>query len=291
MSLFRQCRTATVQLRGFSSSSALRVGPESPNFIEVPRTIQPDLPPKPRVKGTLPVPRELFPKRRVDKPNPQYIAAAAPLPTKQENIDPNEPHAEYRSWKRSMADMRRQNFEEGLLELHNRQQRTDKTMEERSRARQKLRDHVLRQPDREDELLTRPTIPKAMLPKRTPVLPGGGRDRRLKASQRRTERKAQLKASERRESLHTLYMNAREFITTETQLAAEIEKIFPEGENEAWRSDKSKNGENIWNRGFPKTMASRLGESHGEAARESERWDVVQGRIKKLGEEITGGKI
>ncbi|KAL4899725.1 hypothetical protein BDW74DRAFT_162894 [Aspergillus multicolor] len=290
MSVFRQCRTATVQLRGFSSSSALRVGPESPNFIEVPRIIQPDLPQKPRVKGTLPVPRELFPKRRADKPNPQYIAAAAPLPTKQEKIKSNEPHAEYRSWKRSMADMRRQNFEEGLLELHNRKQLTDKSMEERSRSRQKLRNHVLRQPDRADELLTRPTIPQIMIPKHTPVLPDPGRKNRLQASQRRTERKAHLKEMERRESLHTLYMNAREFITTETQLAAEIEKVFPDGENEAWRND-TKNGENIWNKGLPKTMASRTAEFGREVGREAQKWDAVQGRLQKLGEEITGGKI
>ncbi|KAL4996929.1 hypothetical protein BDV10DRAFT_100961 [Aspergillus recurvatus] len=285
MSLFRQCRTATVQLRGFSSSSALRVGPESPNFIEIPRTIQTDLPPKPRVKGTLPVPRELFPKRRADKPNKQYIAAATPLPTKQEKIDPDEPHGEYRSWKRSMAEMRRQNFEEGLLELHSRKLRTDKTMEDRSRERQKLRDQVLRQREREDEYLTRPSIPRDMLPKRMPVLPDPGREQRLAQSKVRTQKKTARNVAERRDALHSLYMNARHFITTETQLAAEIEKVFPEGENEAWRSDH-KYGENIWNLGFPRGMASRVNEN-----REVERWDVVQGRVKKLGEQITGGTI
>ncbi|KAL4784823.1 hypothetical protein BJX76DRAFT_203852 [Aspergillus varians] len=287
MSLFRNCgRTASVQLRGFSSSSGLRVGPESPNFIEVPRTIQPDLPQKPRVKGTLPVPREIFPRRRADKPNPDYIAAATPLPIHQEKISPDEAHAEYRGWKRSMADMRRQNFEEGLLELHNRKQRTDITMENRSRQRQKLRERVLRQPERHDERLTRPSTVQEMLPKRTPVLPDPGREERLAESRRQVEKKKLEKEQERQDSLHTLYMNARSFITTEAQLAAEIDKVFPEGENEAWRSDY-KYGENVWNLGFPRGMGSRI----DVQKRESERWDVIQGRVKKLGEQITGGKI
>ncbi|KAL4922546.1 hypothetical protein BDW62DRAFT_172798 [Aspergillus aurantiobrunneus] len=288
MSLFRNCgRTATAQLRGFSSSSSLRVGPESPNFIEVPRAIQPDLPPKPRVKGTLPVPREIFPRRRADKPNPEYIASASPLPTSQEPIRPDEPHAEYRDWKRNMADMRRQNLKEGLLELHGRKQRTDSTMEERSRHRQKLRERVLRQPERDDERLTRPSVPQDMLPKRTPVLPDPGREERLAESRLQLEKRELEKELERKDSLHSLYMNARNFITTEAQLAAEIEKVFPEGENEAWRSDY-KYGDNIWNLGFPRGAATR---PHEIQKRESERWDVIQGRVKKLGEQITGGKI
>lgn len=287
MSLFRNGgRTATVQLRGFSSSSSLRVGPESPNFIEVPRTVQPDLPSKPRVKGTLPVPREIFPRRRVDKPNQQYIAAAASPPTNQEKINPDEPHAEYRERKREMADMRRQNLKEGLLELHKRKKWTDRTMEERSRQRQIQRERVLRQNERDDERYTRPSIVQDMLPKRTPVLPDPGREQRLAESRLRVENKKHQEELERQDSLHTLYMNAREFITTEAQLAAELEKVFPEGENEAWRSDY-KYGENIWNLGFPRNLGTRP----DVPKRESERWDVIQGRVKKLGEQITGGKI
>ncbi|KAL4867337.1 hypothetical protein BDV12DRAFT_121329 [Aspergillus spectabilis] len=284
MSLFRKCgRTATAQLRGFSTSSSLRVGPESPYFVDVPQPVQPALPSKPRVKGTLPVPRDIFPRRRVDKPTEPYIAAATPLPTKQEEINPDEPHAQYREWKRSMADMRRQNLREGLLELHSRKQRVDTAMQIRSRERQKQRKRVLQQPDRDDERLTRPSVIQDMLPKPGTVLPDPGRNERLVQSRLRIENKKREKEQERQDSLHTLYMNARDFIITEAQLAAEIEKVFPDGENPAWRSDELY-GDNIWNTGFPKRIA---------AVQENEmtNWDATQRRIKKLGEEITGGKL
>ncbi|RAL06017.1 uncharacterized protein BO80DRAFT_372403 [Aspergillus ibericus CBS 121593] len=287
MSLFRNCKTATVQLRGFASSSSLRVGPESPNFINVPRTVQPDLPSKPRVKGTLPVPRELFPARRKDKPTEEYIAAATPLPTKEVSLDPNDPHEEYIQWKKHMAEMRRKNLREGLLELHTRKQRTDKAMMQRSLEKQKRRERIFRQPEREDERLTRTSVTQDMLPQHTPVLPDPDRKARLARSKERVEHHQAMKELERRDNLHELYMNARNFITTEAQLLAEIEKVFPEGENAAWRSDHQQ-GENIWNLGLPPTVHSILNESRrGEAS----RWELIQDRVKKLGEEITGGKL
>src|SRR5438034_799985 len=52
--LCRSCRTAKLQARFLSSASTLMLGPESPNFIDVPRSLQPDFAPKPRVKGILP---------------------------------------------------------------------------------------------------------------------------------------------------------------------------------------------------------------------------------------------
>ncbi|KAL2870219.1 uncharacterized protein BJX67DRAFT_344937 [Aspergillus lucknowensis] len=288
MTLFRTCgRTATAQLRGFSSSSTLRVGPESPNFVELPRPIQPDLPPKPRVKGTLPVPREIFPRRRADKPRPEYIAAATPLPKNNEKIGANEPHAEYREWKREMANMRRKNLKAGLLELHKRKKRIDERMNQRSRAKQARREQVFKQGDRDDERLTRPSVIQEMLPQRISVLPDPDREERLAQSRARWESKKLQKELERRDWLHTLYMNARSFITTEEQLAAEIEKVFPEGLNEAWRSDHQ-HGDNVWNLGLPPTVQNIVNES-GKS--ESNRWELTQGRLKKLGEEITGGKV
>ncbi|KNG86168.1 hypothetical protein ANOM_005511 [Aspergillus nomiae NRRL 13137] len=287
MSLFRSCRTASVQARGFTSSASLRIGPESPNFVDIPRTIQPDLPSKQHVKGTLPVPREIFPVRRADKPSEEYIAAATPLPSKDTNVDPNDPHAQYINWKRRMAEMRRQNLREGLLELHSRKQRTDKSMMQRSSEKQKRRERIFRQPEREDERLTRPSVIQEMLPKRTPVLPDPNREERLTLSKARMEAANSQKQAEQQDSLQTLYMNARNFITTEAQLAAEIDRVFPEGENEAWRNDHQQ-GENVWNLGLPPTVQSIVNESRKS---EAARWDLIQGRVKKLGEQITGGKL
>ncbi|KAL1964603.1 hypothetical protein VTN77DRAFT_6777 [Rasamsonia byssochlamydoides] len=287
MSLYRTCRTATVQVRGFTSSSRLRVGPESPNYIDVPRPLQPDLPSKPQVKGTLPVPRELFPVRRQDKPTEAYISAATPLPSKEKTVDPNDPNAELIEWKRRMAAMRRKNLREGLLELHARKRRTEWLMAKRSAEKQAKRERILKQPQREDERLTSPSVIQAMKPTKTPVLPDPDREERLAQARLRVQAKEAEKRAERQDSLHTLYMNARNFITTEDQLAAEIERVFPEGENEAWRNDHQA-GENIWNLGLPPTIQSMVTDAkRSEAA----RWEVIQGRVKKLAEEITGGKM
>ncbi|KAL2842168.1 hypothetical protein BJY01DRAFT_216851 [Aspergillus pseudoustus] len=287
MSLFRSGRTAAVQLRGFSTSSALRVGPESPNFIEIPQSIQPYQPAKRSVKGTLPVPREIFPRRRVDKATEEYVRAATPLPLNSKDIDPKEPHAEYRQWKKEMAEMRRTNLRKGLKALHKRKQQTDRIMEHQSREKQQRRARVLKQGEPEDILLTRPSVIKEMLPQHNPVLPDPAREQRLALSKARLEEKTQQKELARRESLHTLYMNARDFIVNEQQLAAAIDKAFPDGINEAWRNDQT-NGENIWNLGFPTSVPEAL--TRGTRT-DADRWDKVQERVKKLGEEITGGKL
>jgi hypothetical protein len=126
-----------------------------------------------------------------------------------------------------------------------------------------------------------------MLPKRTPVLPDPDREERLAQARAKLESKKARDELERQDSLQALYVNARTFITTEAQLAAEIEKVFPEGENEAWRSDHQQ-GENIWNLGVPPTVQNIVNDSKKS---EAARWDLIQGRVKKLGEQITGGKI
>lgn len=287
MSLYRHCRTAAGQVRGFATSSSLRIGPESPNFIEIPKTIQPDLPSKPRVKGTLPVPRELFPARRRDKPSEAYLAAATPEPTKEPEAQPDDPNVEYNEWRRKMAETRRKNLREGLLELHERKKKTDSFMVRRSMAKQFRRERILNQPEREDERLTRPSVVKAMQPTKYSVLPDPDREERLARSKALLEAKEAEKKAERQDAIHTLYMNARNFITTEAQLAAEIERVFPEGDNPAWRNDHQP-GENIWNLGVPPTIQSIVNDSKKS---EAARWDVIQGRVKKLAEEITGGKL
>ncbi|ODM23037.1 hypothetical protein SI65_00626 [Aspergillus cristatus] len=287
MSFLRNCRTAGVQVRGFASSASLRVGPESPNFIDVPRTIQPELPSKRRVKGTLPVPRELFPARRTDKPSKAYIKDATPLPTNQTPIDPNDPHAEYIESKRHMADMRRRNLRQGLKELHWRKRRTDWSMMERSLEKQRRREEIFQQPERLDESLTRPSVVQDMQPTRTAVLPDPDREIRLAESRARTEVVNAQKKMEREEALQTLYMNARNFITTEEQLAAEIERVFPDGYNPEFTNDTFQ-GENIWNKGAPTSVQSIVNDSRRN---EVARWDTIQDRVKKLGEELTGGKL
>lgn len=287
MSLLRNCRTAAGQVRGFTSSSSLRAGPESPKYIDIPQMIQEGEPRDRRVKGTLPVPRDLFPARRADKPSKAYLDAVTPLPSKAVEIDPKDPHAQYLDWKRRMAVVRRKNIRQGLVELHRRKKQTDKRIAEESAAKQTQRQAVLDQPDRLDEQLTRPSVIQEMLSNRNAVLPDPTREERLTHSRARFEAHNARKQVEQDDSLQALYMNARNFITTEAQLAAEIDRVFPEGENEAWRNDHQR-GENIWNLGTPSTVQNIAG--MGKKS-EAGRWELMQTRVKHLGEQITGGKI
>lgn len=287
MSALRHSRTATRQVRGFSTSANLRVGPESPHFIESPRTIQPANPAKPHVKGTLPVPRELFPARRQDKPRKAYLDAATPLPLTERTINPKSANPEKQAFKIKMAEMRRNHLREGLRKLYKRKQIAQQTVFERSLESEARRERVLQQPEPEDELLTRTSIVETMRPQKGAALSDPNREERLALSRARLEAKQAQEDAIRREEIQSLYMNARTFIVNEEQLAAEIDRVFPEGENEAWRNDHQQ-GENIWNLGVPPTIVNLVND-----ARKSEtgRWDLIQDRVKKLGEQITGGKL
>ena len=278
-------------IREFTTSSSFSANPESPSYIDVPRMIQPVHRTKKEVKGTLPVPREIFPARRRDKPSEAYINAATPKPSKERVIDPNDPHAEYNEWKYRMADVRRQNLREGLLELYERKQRTEKTASKRAIAKQVKRSRILHQPERKDETLTRQSIPEEFLKEKkllqNGTLPDPSRMERLVQSQKSLARVSSKHVHRRQRALQSLYMNARQFITTEAQLNAEIEKVFPDGENEAWRNDH-RPGENIWNMGPPFSINSI---ANAASSSETAKWDVSQERLKKLGEGITGGKL
>ncbi|KAJ6095585.1 hypothetical protein N7486_006331 [Penicillium sp. IBT 16267x] len=260
MAALRNSRAAREQVRGFATSPNLRVGPESPHFIDVPRILQPSNPVKPRVKGTLPTERTVNPKS-------------------------NDP--EKQAFKLKMAVLRRQHLREGLLTLYQRKTSAEQIIFNRSLESQSRRERILQQPEPEDERLTRSTVVQAMQSKGHSVLADPNREQRLALSKARVEALKQKKDAQRQEDLQSLYMNARTFIINEEQLAAEIDRVFPEGENEAWRNDHQQ-GENIWNLGTPQTVQSIVNQTRRS---ETARWDVIQDRVKQLGEQITGGKL
>ena len=277
--------------RTFTSSSRhSAIKPESPYSVDIPRAVQPFLEKKQSVKGTLPVPREIFPARRQDKPSQAYLDAATTEPAKERTIEPDDPHADYNEWKYRMAEVRRQNLREGLLELYNRKQRIEQAMKQRSAAKQARRELILQQPEREDERLTRSSTPISSLQQKTTrrgELSELQIENQIARREQQIARRQQRRHFERIDALHSLYMNARQFITSEEQLNAVIEKVFPEGENEAWRNDHQP-GENIWNLGRPQSIDS-FANTVGRP--EAHRWDIVQERLKRLGEQITGGKL
>ncbi|PGH28015.1 hypothetical protein AJ80_00270 [Polytolypa hystricis UAMH7299] len=292
ISVCRSCQTATTsrtpQFRSFASSPSLFVGPESPRFIDVPESLQPEAPRKRIVKGILPVPRDLFPTRRPDKPGKDYLLAATPEPTtKRSSVPPDHPHYRYLEWKRTMAHIRRQNLRAGLRELHHREQETQRRIKAKSGFKLNQRDRILSQGQREDERLTAQSVIENMKPSNSAVLPDPDREARVDRSRANVEAKQAMEKEERVDALHTLYMNARNFIVTEEQLAEEIERVFPEGENLDWTNDEEA-GENIWNLGAPPTVASLVRKGPGD---DLALWTTEQKRVKKLAEELTGGAI
>ncbi|EEH47037.1 uncharacterized protein PADG_03135 [Paracoccidioides brasiliensis Pb18] len=287
MSLCRPCRSARAQVRAFSSTPSPMVRPESPKFIEIPRPIQPYYPIKPAVKGVLPVPRELFPPRRPDKPTTAYVEAATPEPSSNKpKLQPGDPQFDYVEWKKRMAAIRRQNLREGLVELYARKQKSDAYRAKRSSAKIAQRERILAQGPREDDRLMQPSTIQVMKPSKMPILPDPNVEQRLEASRLKYASKQQSKRQQRIDSLHSLYMNARNFIINEEQLNAEIERVFPEGENPAWTNDEDV-GENIWNLGPPSTIESLVHKGKTQAT----IWSLGEKRVKKIAEELTGGAI
>ncbi|KIW17841.1 hypothetical protein PV08_05036 [Exophiala spinifera] len=283
--------SSATTIRTFAStSSRLHIPPESPAFIDVPEPHQPVGEPKPQVKGILPVPRELFPRRRPDKPGQEYLANVTrdPLPK-------NVPHPDHLSetgrYKQRMAELRKAQLREGLQELHRRKVHIDGQIAYRSQARQKQNARLTTQAQREDERLTNATVPSAM------KLRGGHHelspededalyDSRVQAYQA----KRAAKHADRLDRLHTLYMNARHFITTKEQLADAIDQAF--------QTTKS-----IWDRqGPPDTvedMIRRGRDRTGDQGRGglrlssevNERVLKDQERMQKIAEKLSGGKM
>ena len=91
--------------------------------------------------------------------------------------------------------------------------------------------------------------------------------------------------------LHTLYVNAKDFIVSNDQLNRRIETVF---EEPYWQNNPDMG---IWDKeGFPESTNVLL---RGAAGKEGNAMDQAEGpwrklgeeRVKRLGEELTGGKM
>ncbi|TAQ91118.1 hypothetical protein B7494_g552 [Chlorociboria aeruginascens] len=274
--------------RAFSTYNPLRsIGPESPRFIEIPQPPQ-QVQHAPRIiKGVLPPPRNVFPLRAGDKTDPKYFAAVTPEPTAHRQL--SAPKDSYIAWKRRIAESRRTNLREGLLALRKRKNRQDAAVAKISLDKRKARNRLLRMPQREDERLMSPTIISAMQKVRLDHSPESAEVVARKAA--RVQMKETVKEEQRRNALHTLYMHARSFITTEELLHAEIEKIFvpqPFLPNHL--------GDNIWDaHGAPITVQDMLSEINNTQKKSlgfhKGPAQITGQRMKKIAEELTGGKM
>ncbi|KAI1622286.1 hypothetical protein EDD37DRAFT_467312 [Exophiala viscosa] len=292
-SICRACRLRLLkpssQTRTFSTSSTrMYIPPESPAFVDVPEPHQPIRDQKPVVKGVLPVPRELFPARRRDKPGKEYLANVTrdPLP---KNVPHPDQLTEVGKYKQRMAEMRKSHLREGLKELHVRKTTIDAQIAHRSETRQKEHARLKSQPQREDERLTNVSIPSAMRPQKVRELSSEEELAIYNARKAAHDARLAAKHEERLDKLHTLYMNARNFITTREQLTAAIDATFTSTRS-IWDSGVPDTVEEMIKRGRDRTTdqgragARFPGDVNERALRDQER-------MQRIAEKLSGGKI
>ncbi|KAL8886844.1 MAG: hypothetical protein Q9215_005493 [Flavoplaca cf. flavocitrina] len=278
------------------------MGPESPNYIHVPRAPQPDAYYRPHIKGILPTPRHIFPRTKKEAPeiktSDAYFAATTPEPSpatlnapKPKGIDPSA--RRLIEWKSKIAEHRRRNLRESLVELRERKKKTDARLDARSAAKQRDRQARLSAPTPADEKYTAASVLQSTLPSRS-GLRDPDREARIAQKQANFSAHDAMKKAERQNALHTLYMNARDFIVTEEKLNEAVERAFDPSSNQF--DNESRRGLNIWNLGYPETVKEHLERANkGEAGRAVERMSGFSGitdeRMRRIGEELTGGKM
>lgn len=288
------CSTVHQRLFYTSTPARLQIPPESPRFIDIPQSVQAEAPYRPWVKGILPVPRKIFTHKpqHQRKVTPEYLAALTSTPaldpTKQKLLETNE----VVRYKTRQAAHRKRNLLEGLVELHYRHEKKTSAQSARS-ARRRQENIALRDmPEDESERLMRPSVLQSNTPNYRRVTADPHRASRLEQKQRNVAMTVEAGKEERQTMLHNLYVNAREFATTDTQVEDALSKAFDT--NEHFSTDIS-TGMNIWNLGVPKnTKQIRTGVDKGVAKAVStgtRNETLTMERLRKITEELTGGKV
>ena len=271
------------------------IPPESPKFIPIPRPLQPQAVYKPFVRGVLPSPRKIFRPNSADKVSPPYLASVTPEPLPHNLERKRDPKTrEFVNYKARQADKRRENLRESLIELRFRKERSDRALIARGQRKQAFNRKLRDAPEREDERLTNPSVLEVDKPRASAGLPDPDRELRLAAKRDNVEiHKAGLE-EERKDMLHRLYVNAGQFITTGAQLDEVIDRVF---DDEMHFANDSSKGFNIWNLGQPETVAELLGQKgKGRYTRRAVddaggKRALTEERMRRLGEELTGGKM
>ena len=184
------------------------------------------------------------------------------------------------------------------MELSDRKLQSQRRTEARSAKNRAEREALLYAPEREDERLTSSSVLHLEQPKKYYVLPDPGREARLARKRENLAKMEALEEEHRRNALHTLYVNAGDFITTGAQLDATIDRVFDDWDQ---FTNDSKPGMNIWNIGYPETVAQLLAKSDQTSRRGSinkkatddtnYNADITRARMRKIAEELTGGKM
>lgn len=262
----------------------------------------PDLPQstedkRPVLKGHLPVPREIFTRRAkmAHKLQPTFVEDTAPR--SKAELAGLPPKSDKDTWKRMMAESRRQALGSGIQSLW-RRKHTRETRQ-KARADAKLAQHLedKMRPDRLDEVYTRGTVTQATL--NTEVVRDPEYEAKQLESQKRTAALAKVKSEARKDALQRLYVEAGQFILTEQELAAKIEKIF----SPKYHADLGKNNSLSWwgaaNMWEAQGRPLRLSEMFSSTTDSGQRSQVygksalkkTQQRQRIVAGELTGGAL
>ena len=195
-----------------------------------------------------------------------------------------------------MAAIRRRNLRQGLVELQHRKERIDRQVAGRSATKRAEHERLVRREKREDELLTEPTIPSLMKQFQKGTVPDPDRLARIEQKRAAVEAKKLENERQRRDALHTLYMNAGKFITTEEQLQTAIDQAF--APNPAWYNPAiviPDDELNVWSLGAPDTVQVTLNRANRtgiKAMDYNKGYAKLTGdRVRKIAEELTGGRM
>ena len=183
-----------------------------------------------------------------------------------------------------------------------RQQNELKKVAKRASATQAERMERLNMPEREDERLTAPSNNLDLDALFNQPIPDPTREERLERKKLNIEAAALRKQEARLDALHSLYMNARDFIVTPQQLDKAVDEAFGTVENPvrfgvsmgAW--DSNPKAKSIWAEGRPERvqdMLNRANSNPGGRAMDNAGGysDVNKERIRRIAESLTGGKM
>ncbi|KAF9699277.1 hypothetical protein EKO04_003286 [Ascochyta lentis] len=285
---------AHAHARPFSSTpSALALGPQSPNYIEVPQPAQPTFPLDPNLKGHLPIPRDIFNTRNQ---HPKHSDAFLRKSTKDAK-DPKTPgpfsrDADLRLYKQRLADARKDALRDGVKELHARKLASDAHHLHRIQKSGELRTQLAMAPRRQVDVLTETSVSKGVRDFLADALPPANKN--IDARRRAYDRRQAAHHAVRASRLHDLYTNAREFIVTDDQLDLAIEQTFGTDDAPmAWDvkgnmgpRTEGKDGLSPWHGPMPEGVSDRMNKLRG-----GEGVGLARVRVKKLAEVLTGGKM
>ncbi|KAF2192352.1 hypothetical protein K469DRAFT_716879 [Zopfia rhizophila CBS 207.26] len=289
-------RTLQSLFRTFTTTTpSLALGPESPNYIDVPKPVQPTFPPKPIVKGVLPIPRNVFKTRSPHpKASSEFITKTTPEPKHERLPGKYATDAELRLYKKRLAEKRRQALREGIQELHERKTTTDRERMARTKRIQLKNRKLALAPPRSVDVLTSTSVSKSIQDYLNNKL--SSRSRSNIHPKRREAYHARMAqhAAVRQAHLNDLYTHAREFIVDEEDLDQAIETAFGTEERPVGWDVKGEEQVGIhssreaspWNGGTPDGVGDML-----QRVRKGEGVGLARERVKRVAEELTGGRM